>query len=141
MRTIDGGCHCGNIAFRLYWPEGGHRIAARACGCTFCTKHGGVYTSHPQARLEARVRDPRALNRYTFGTATAEFHTCRLCGAVPFVTSVIDGTTYAVVNVNTFDNFDRTTLDTTATDFEGEALQQRLARRKRNWIGEVHLEI
>lgn len=139
MHTIDGRCHCGNIAFKLHWPEDNDRIAVRACSCTFCTKHGGVYTSHPQARLEACVRDAGALNRYTFGTATAEFHVCRVCGAMPFVTSVIDGTTYAVVNANTFENVDRATFDNSTADFNGEDLQQRLARRKRNWIASVDL--
>ena len=81
MRTISGKCHCGNIAYRLEWPEAGKAIAVRACGCTFCTKHGGVYTSHPGAALSARVGDENLVNKYAFGTKTAEFYVCVRCGA------------------------------------------------------------
>jgi hypothetical protein len=44
---------------------------------------------------------------------------------------MIEGTRYAVVNVNTFHNVDRSQLVETATDFEGETAESRLARRKR----------
>ena len=140
MRTIDGKCHCGNIAFRLEWPESVRPLAVRACGCTFCTKHGGVYTSHPDARLRARVLDEDLLNRYAFGTGTAEFYICARCGAVPFVTSTIDGTVYAVVNVNTFENVPAADLDASATDFDGESVEDRLQRRQRNWIPRVQVD-
>lgn len=140
MRAIDGRCHCGNITFRLDWPEGARPLAVRACGCNFCTKHGGVYTSHPDARLEVRIADRDRVSPYTFGTGTAEFHVCARCGAVPVVTSRIDGNLYAVVNVNTFENVAASELDRSATDFEGESVEGRLARRKRGWIPQVRLE-
>lgn len=140
MRQIDGGCHCGNITYQLQWPEMDKTIAVRACGCTFCTKHGGVYTSHPGAILSAWIADEDRVNKYAFGTETAEFYICNRCGAVPFVTSTIDGNQYAVVNVNTFDNVDRSELDASASDFEGERVTDRLDRRKRNWIARVHIE-
>ena len=139
-RTINGKCHCGNIAFELQWPQAQGDIAVRACGCDFCVKHGGVYTSHPQAVLNARVSEPSKLNKYRFGTATADFYICTHCGAVPFVTSAIDGNVYAVVNVNTFENVPREQLQQSASDFSGEDTQQRLARRERNWIATVRIE-
>jgi len=43
---IRGGCHCGNIAFELGWEPDPDEIPARACDCSFCVKHGGVWTSH-----------------------------------------------------------------------------------------------
>ncbi len=99
---IQGRCHCGNIAFSLDWPGDAPEIPARACGCTFCVKHGGVWTSNPGGRLSISLRDPSRVNRYAFGTRTATFHVCAECGSVPFVTSTIDGHEYAVVNVNMF---------------------------------------
>ena len=98
---IAGRCHCGNIAFDLTWPDGGATIPARACGCTFCTKHGGVWTSHPAATLAVTVRTPEDVEPYQFGTRTAVFRVCRRCGVVPLVTSRIAEHDYAVVNVNT----------------------------------------
>jgi hypothetical protein len=58
-------------------------IPARACTCSFCTKHGGVWTSNPKGRLEVAVEDPRRVSKYAFGTRTAEFHICSRCGIVP----------------------------------------------------------
>lgn len=141
MRTIVGGCHCGNIDYTLHWPDAGDAIAVRACACTFCRKHGGVYTSHPEARLEAHIADEALLNRYTFGTGTARFHICRRCGAVPFVTSAIGEAEYAVVNVNTFENVEPQELVSSTADFDGESVEDRLARRERNWIAHVTVEV
>ena len=56
---------------------------------------------------------------------------------IPIVTCLIEGTRYAVVNVNTFDNVDRSQLVETAADFEGETTENRLARRRRNWTPEA----
>jgi hypothetical protein len=32
----------GNVAFELDWQATLRRFRRAACGCTFCTKHGGV---------------------------------------------------------------------------------------------------
>ena len=134
---VQGKCHCGNISFTLDWEGDPPEIPARACGCTFCVKHGGVWTSNPKGRLTVGIRDPARANKYEFGTRTATFNVCAQCGSVPFVTSEIDGRLYAVVNVNMFDNVDPAWLRRGAADFEGEELGARLARRKRNWIADV----
>lgn len=137
---IEGKCHCGNISFMLDWPGEAAEIPARACGCTFCVKHGGVWTSNPGGTLTATIRNPARVNRYAFGTRTATFHVCSECGSVPFVTSAIDDHEYAVVNVNMFENVEPARLKRGAADFEGEDMQARLARRKRNWIADVRIE-
>ena len=121
-------------------PEQTLELPARACGCSFCTKHGGIWTSHPAARLMLRIADPAKATRYRFGTSTADFHVCRACGAVPAVTCALEDRTYAVVNVNCLDGVDPATLDRVATDFEGEATADRLARRRTRWIAEVAIE-
>lgn len=136
-RRIDGSCHCGNIRFTFLSPDDQPTIPTRACGCTFCRKHGGVYTSHPEASLKVTIADTDKVERYRFGTQTADFHVCRTCGVVPVITCTMDGNLHAVVNVNTFDGIDRSAFETAATDFDGETTEDRLARRKRNWIGDV----
>jgi hypothetical protein len=134
---ITGSCHCGNLGFALEWEPEPTRIPARACGCSFCVKHGGVWTSCPEGRLRVRVRHPERVIEYTFGTKTAQFHVCGDCGVVPVVTSRIAGRLYAVVSVNAFDNVDDSRLVRTAASFDGESEGDRLARRQRNWIGQV----
>src|SRR5690349_15656728 len=96
---IEGRCHCGNIAFALVWPDDAPDIPARACDCSFCTRHGGVWTSHPRAALRVHVDDAAAVSAYRFGTGTATFQVCARCGVVPLVTSRIDDALFAVVNV------------------------------------------
>ena len=141
MRHIDGKCHCGNIRFTVAWPAVDGKIPVRACGCTFCVKHGGVYTSHPEAQLAVTVADESRVNRYRFGTETADFYICASCGVVPVVTSVIEGNTYAVVNVNTFEGVARGELDASPTDFDGETTESRLGRRQRGWIPNVTINL
>jgi len=139
IMRIEGKCHCGNIRYVLEWPGDGSDIKIRACGCTFCTKHGGNWTSHRDSELAADIHDAPLLSKYRFGTETAEFYVCARCGVVPFVTSTIDGHLYAVVNVNTFEGANPSSLPRTATNFDGEGTGERLERRKRNWIRTVRI--
>src|SRR5712671_3107751 len=134
---IRGKCHCGNIAFSLTWEPDPVEIPARACTCSFCTKHGGVWTSNPAGALKITVRDASLVSRYAFGTRTAEFQVCARCGIVPVVTSRIDDRLYAVVSVNAFEDVDPSRLSRAAASFDGEGNDTRLARRKRNWIADV----
>ena len=134
---IKGKCHCGNIGFTLTWDPDPKEIQARACGCTFCQKHGGVWTSNPRGTLSVSIKEKSAVSKYAFGTKTADFHICSRCGVVPVVTSTIDGKVYAVVSVNAFEAVDPALLKRAAADFEGEDEASRLARRKRGWIADV----
>jgi hypothetical protein len=134
---IHGKCHCGNISFSLTWEPDPLEIQTRACTCSFCTKHGGVWTSNPGGALEVRFKDPALASRYAFGTRTAEFHVCARCGIVPVVTSRIDDHLYAVVSANAFEDVDPSLLRRAPASFDGEGKESRLARRKRSWIADV----
>jgi hypothetical protein len=100
-------------------------------------KHGGVWTSCPTGKLKVTVGDPSRVNKYAFGTKTANFHVCSACGVVPVVTSEIDSRVYAVVSVNAFEDIDSSLLHHALANFDGEGQDDRLARRKRNWIPDV----
>ena len=132
-RQLHGSCHCGNIRVTLDWPDSGQTIPVRACGCSMCTKHKAVWTSHPDGRFHLHIADDLQVKMYRFGTRTADFHVCLTCGVVPIATCMIDGTQYAVINVNTFDDVARADLTESVTDFEGETTDNRLARRRRSW--------
>jgi hypothetical protein len=134
---IHGRCHCGNIAFALTWEPDPVEIPARACTCSFCVKHGGVWTSNPGAALSVTVNEPSLVSKYAFGTHTAEFHVCSRCGVVPVVTSRIDDHLYAVVSVNAFEDMDPALLSRASANFDGEGQESRLGRRQKNWIADV----
>ena len=134
---IAGSCHCRNICFTLAWDPDPAEIVARACTCSFCTRHGGVWTSCPTGSLEVTVREPALVSRYAFGTRTAEFHVCSRCGVVPVVTSRIEGRLYAVVSVRAFESVEPALLRHAPASFDGESEEVRLERRQRNWIADV----
>ena len=134
---IRGSCHCGNVSFQLDWQPEPAEIPARACSCSFCLKHGGVWTSCPTGSLVVEIQDRACVSKYSFGTKTADFHVCSSCGAVPVVTSEIGGKTYAVVSVNAMDGVDPAVLKRAPVSFEGEDETSRLARRAKGWIPHV----
>jgi hypothetical protein len=136
---IRGSCHCGNISFSLTWEPDPTQIPARACTCSFCSKHGGVWTSNPGGALRVVIEDPALLSKYTFGSGNALFHTCARCGIVPVVTSRIDDKLYAVVSVNAFEGIDRSLIRLESANFDGEDSETRLARWRRNWIANVEI--
>ena len=136
---VNGSCHCANISFSLDWPDDAPEIPARSCSCSFCVKHGGVWTSDRRASLRARVTEPGMVGRYAFGTGTASFLVCARCGVATLVTSEIEGQLFAVVNVNSFDDVERSRIRAQPASFEGEDVSSRLERRRRNWIADVVL--
>ena len=139
-QRFHGGCHCGNIRFWFDWPDQSTAIPVRACGCSFCSKHGAVWTSHPEGRFQLEITDPVQAVAYQFGTKTADFHVCATCGVPPVVTCTMEGRQYAVLNINTFEDVDPAMFDQSPTDFDGETVGSRLARRQRNWTPEASEE-
>jgi len=138
--NIEGSCHCGNIRFVLRWPDRDMEMPVRKCGCTFCQKHAGAWTSHRNAALTVDIVTPSMVTKYRFGTKTADFYICSTCGVVPFVLSEIDATTYAVVNVHSLHDSGRPMLSDSDTNFDGESEDARLDRRQQNWIPNVFIE-
>lgn len=136
---IFGQCRCGNLSFTLDWPSELTAIPARACTCSFCRTHRGVWTAAPGAKLQLRIAHPERLERHRFATGSAEFLLCRQCKEVPAVTSEIDGRLYAVVNSHALRAVDPARFDHRIVDFSGESLAERLARRQSHWIPEVFI--
>ena len=133
---IHGRCHCGNISFQLTWQPNPVEIPTNACGCSFCIKHGGVWTTNPHGALKVTTEDAALVSRYAFSTRTTKFHFCSRCDIVPVVASRIDDRIYAVVSINAFE-IDSLLLRRASTNFDGEGTDSRLARRQRNWIADV----
>lgn len=134
---FHGKCHCGNITYALTWEPDPIEIPARACDCSFCTRHGAAWTSNPEGSLAITVREPSLVNHYAFGTGTADFHICARCGVVPVSTCGAEGNLYAVVNVNTLDGVEPSMLQHRPASFSEEDAASKLARRRNNWIARV----
>lgn len=134
---IHGSCHCRNIRFDLDWELESTGIPARACACSFCTRHDGLWTSQPTGILKISIGDPSLVSHYSFATATADFLVCARCGVVPVATSRIKGRLYAVVSVKAFDDVDSSLFRHVSVHLDDEEKSARLERRERNWIANV----
>ena len=136
--VFEGGCHCGAIRFELRTTRPPGEWTIRACQCTFCSGHGARTTSDPQGRVRFVVPDLSKLNRYRFGSRSADFYTCRNCGV--YVAAVLDSPRgrYATVNVNAI----QPPVDVPAAaamSYDDESPEQKLARREHNWTPVVEL--
>lgn len=133
----DGGCHCGNLRLRLHLTQGPADNALRSCTCSFCRSHATRTVSDPQGRIEIWSRDWSQVQRYRFGSATADFLICRYCGV--YIGAVCDTPqgTRAVTNVNCLADRAAFTGEPARPNHDGEETEARIARRARNWTPAV----
>lgn len=131
VEVMRGSCHCGALTFELFGAAA-EAIAVRACTCEFCRIRRARWTSVPTGRVVLAGR-PDAAIRYRFGTRTADFVLCGRCGVHVAATCEIDGSLYAVLNVDCIAAARDAALAEQPVSFDGEAVDDRLARRKRSW--------
>lgn len=139
MHQIEGGCHCGNIKLHYHSPLPPAELPVRSCDCSFCTKQGAYYTSHPQGKLTVIFSDRSRIKNYRFATLTADAWFCTRCGTYVLMTSEIDHHLYAALNVNCLDNMHFNRLTVPALSLSEDSIEQRLTRRQKAWIGTVSL--
>lgn len=141
MHEMTGRCHCGNISFKFLCPIPKIELPIRSCDCSFCSRQGACYTSHPQGSLQVRVADRVQTKLYRFGSEQADVFLCINCGIFPFILTEIDAQQYAVLNANCINglHIDLTALPP-ALQLENQTEQERLARWKRFWIPQVKIE-
>jgi hypothetical protein len=133
IHRLTGRCHCGKVTVTFETTTDPNALQLRACDCSFCRKHSGLTVSDPNGKLVFRAADPAKLTRYRFGTKTADFLLCAVCGVYLGVHMELDGQGYGVLNINALD--DRTPFDRPPepTHLGGEEVGDRLARRKGRW--------
>ena len=131
--SFTGACHCGALHLTFQTPTAPETLPLRACSCSFCRKHGVRTTSDPAGTVSFTIDDPEQLQRYRFGTQTTDTLICRNCGIYLAAITEIDGTLYAVINVNALDGQNAFERPPEAVDYEGESAEQRRARRKVKW--------
>jgi hypothetical protein len=133
----SGGCHCGNIGVRLRLSRAPEQMPLRSCSCSFCRSHGTRTVSDRDGDVAINAADRSLLERYRFGSRTADYLLCRRCGV--YVGAVCETTSglRAVVNVNCLEDRARFTQTPASPDYHGEPTEARLGRRAANWMPAV----
>jgi hypothetical protein len=130
----SGGCHCGNISVRLHLSRAPREMPLRSCACSFCRAHGTRTLSDRYGSAEITAADWSLVERYRFGTRTADYLLCRRCGVYIGAVCETSSGLRAVVNVNCLADRAAFTQVPAAPDYDGEATDARLARRATNWM-------
>ena len=78
MLTMEGGCHCGRVRFRVTAD-----LAVIDCNCSICIKKGILHLIVPPERFEL-ISGKDDLTTYEFNTKTAKHTFCKHCGIHPF---------------------------------------------------------
>lgn len=126
-------CHCGALAFEYRTALAPAAWPVRACQCSFCRAHGGVYTSDPTGSLCFTHRESERLSRYRFGHGTADFIFCGRCGGYLGAVATSDDRTLVVINIHALDPRPEGLPDARPISFDGETVATRGARRTVRW--------
>lgn len=105
----------------------------RACQCSFCRAHGALTTSDPSGSLLFLVNDDALLQRYRFGSRTADFLVCRGCGVYVGATIVAAMGDFGIANLRAVRALLEDLPEPVAMRYDGESPGARSARRARNW--------
>lgn len=129
-----GGCHCGTLRTRLRLSKPPAENPLRACGCAFCRANQTRTVADPDGLFEVWATDWALVEPYRFGSRTADYLVCKRCGIYIGAVCETAAGLRAVVNTNALDDRGAFTQATTATDYEGETTEERLARRAVRWM-------
>jgi hypothetical protein len=133
VSTHRGSCHCGALAFEYETANVPTAWPVRACQCSFCLKHHGVYTSDPKGSVRFAHREPALLTRYRFGHKTADFIFCGRCGGYLGAVTEEDGRALMVINLHAFDPPIEGLPAAQPMDYDGETTGDRGLRRGQRW--------
>jgi hypothetical protein len=130
----EGRCHCGNLQVRIWLTQAPDVMPIRSCACTFCRRHGTRTVSDPVGHAEIEARDWSLVQRYRFGSGTADFVLCRTCGVYIGAVCETASGLRSVINTLCLDDRDAFTHEAVHPDYDGETTEQRLLRRAANWM-------
>jgi hypothetical protein len=133
----DGGCHCGNLrlSVRLTRPPADNLV--RSCVCSFCRSHATVTVSDPAGQADIRAADWSLVERYRFGSRTADYLLCRRCGVYVGAVCETAAGVRSVINTRCLKDRVAFTQEPIQPDYDTETTEVRLARRAANWMPAV----
>jgi hypothetical protein len=79
MQTMDGGCHCGRVRFRV----SADLESVTECNCSICRKKAFLHLIVPPEKFEL-LSGKDDLATYEFNTRTAKHTFCKHCGIHSF---------------------------------------------------------
>jgi hypothetical protein len=125
MRTMQGGCHCGRVRFKVTADL--DRVTY--CNCSICSKKGFLHLIVPPEQFEL-LSGKDDLATYTFNTRTAKHTFCKTCGIHAFYVPRSDPDKIDV-NVRCIDDVDLSSLSIKTFDGQHweESMQQRVPWR------------
>ncbi len=133
MSVYRGRCHCGAVGYDYETAIAPAGWPMRACQCSFCRKHGAVYTSDPKGFVRWTDADPALLSRYRFGHQTADFVFCGRCGGYLGAVTEEGGQTLMVINTRSLDPRPEGLPAVQPMSYEGETTGNRATRRSARW--------
>ena len=133
MGSYRGHCHCQALAFEFHTALEPAAWPVRACQCSFCLKHAGVYTSDPAGSVRFMRAERGLVTRYRFGHKTADFIFCSRCGGYLGAVTKEDGRQLAVINIHAMDPQPEGLPAQQPMSYEGETSGNRGARRAERW--------
>jgi hypothetical protein len=110
MQTMQGGCHCGRVRFKVTADL--DRVTY--CNCSVCSKKGFLHLIVPPEQFEL-LGGKDSLTTYEFNTRTAKHMFCKTCGIHAFYVPrsdpdkmdvnvrCLDGIDIAALSIKTFD--------------------------------------
>jgi hypothetical protein len=129
-QSFEGGCHCQAVRFVVR----ARLEPVLACNCSICSKRGFLHVIVDKDRFTLLTSEEH-LERYTFGTKTAQHLFCRRCGISSFYIprSHPDGIS---VNARCLDDVDADALR--AEPFDGQHWSDSIARLRAAAHDEIH---
>lgn len=111
MTTLQGGCHCGRIAFEVDGEIG----TVIECNCSLCRPKGYLLWFVPAAQFRLRT-SAADLGTYRFNKHEIAHHFCLVCGVAPFAEGEKDGHKLVAVNVRCLAGVEPAELDVRQVD-------------------------
>jgi len=133
MRTFEGSCHCGALAFAYETALPPARWSVRACRCGFCRAHAALSTSDPAGRLAFHLRHAGRLRRYRFGLMTADFLVCNSCGVYVGAQIHTARGAFGIINTRTLMAVPAELPSAALADYDSEDATERVTRRELKW--------
>jgi len=128
LQTLEGGCHCGRVRFRIRVDF--DESVVGECNCSICTKKGILHLPVAHDRLDI-LSGADEMTTYLFGTGTAKHTFCRHCGIHAFYQPRSDPENYSV-NARCLDDYDPERMKPRRL-FEGKNWEDAFARSHGSW--------